>query len=570
MFEWLRSKLRGYPLLDESAEPGVFDPVTGGTQAAAIPVSDLAAYDSPHYRSNNGDKWTGGFGPTQLLTADYWTLRARSAQLFETNLYARGLIRRLVTNEINTGLHLDCTPEERLLGLQKDALVDWTEDVENRFLLWGKNPWLCDHTEKDSFGALQAIVRSEALVCGDVLVVLRQQQATGLPRVQLISGNSVMNPVGKVSLRAGNRISHGVELDGAGRQVAYWVKQADGTSKRLPAYGEKSGRRLAWLVYGTDRRLDEVRGKPMLSLVLQSLKEIDRYRDSVQRKATINSMVAMFIEKTQPTLSTKPMTAAGGALRKGYDLAEGADGTPRAFKAAEQIPGLVIEELGLGEKPTPYPSHGTDEKFAEFEAAILYAVAWVHEVPPEILVLAFKSSYSASQASTAEFKMYLNKVRTKFGDDFCTPIYIEWLVSAALAQKITAPKLLESFRDLSQYDTLCAWTSCDWSGHIKPAIDTLKAAKGYAALIEEGLITRDRASREINGTKYTKNVQTLAIENALLAAAKRPLVELESIGKAAAQPAGGGAAPQNGDSEEEGPEREDEDASDDDSEKEAA
>jgi hypothetical protein len=50
------------------------------------------------YSFDDGSKFAGGFGVTELLLADYWTLRQRSSQLFEQNLYARGLIRRLVTN----------------------------------------------------------------------------------------------------------------------------------------------------------------------------------------------------------------------------------------------------------------------------------------------------------------------------------------------------------------------------------------------------------------------------------------------------------------------------------------
>src|SRR5690606_27010734 len=123
-------------------------------------------------------KWTNSFGPTQILWTDYWTLRARSAQLFKQNLYARGLIRRLVNNEINTGLHLEATPEEKLLGYGDDALADWTEDVENRFALWGKESTLCDHFELITFGALQETVRREALIDGDILVVLQQDQRT--------------------------------------------------------------------------------------------------------------------------------------------------------------------------------------------------------------------------------------------------------------------------------------------------------------------------------------------------------------------------------------------------------
>jgi capsid protein len=509
MFGWFKSVLRV-----------LFPPL-------ALPASAGASSFSPSVW--DGEKYAGGMGPViDELFVDYWALRARSAELFEKNIYARGLVRRLITNEINTGLHLEATPDEGILGVPEDSLGPWSEDVENRFHLWEKDPWLCDHQEQLTYGALQQLVRLEALVEGDVLIVLRQQQSTRLPRVQVIKGSAVQSPSGRLQSPTGNRIVHGVELDSKGRHVAFWITQQDGSSKRQAAWGEKSGRRLAWLVYGTDKRVDDVRGKPFLGLMLQSLKEIDRYRDSVQRKAVINSILAIFIKKGEPKMGTRPM--AGGAHRRGTETAADSGGTPRRFRFLEYgAPGLILDELQHGEEPHGFQPHGTDEKFGDFEEAILQTIAWACEYPPEILRLSFSNNYSASQAAINELKLYLNRVRTAFGDAFCQPIYVEWLVSAVLSQKVKAPKLLESWRNDAEYDTFGAWTSGDWSGHVKPAVDASKLVRGYSEAIDEGLITRDRAARELNGTKYSKNVKKLARENAQLVEAKRPLLELENL-----------------------------------------
>ena len=293
------------------------------------------------------------------------------------------------------------------------------------------------------------------------------------------------------------------------------MTQSDGTSRRMPAVGEKSGRRIAWLVYGTDRRLDDVRGQPLLALVMQSLKEIDRYRDSTQRKAVINSMLAMFIEKSEDKPGSTPIT--GGAVRRGTISADPGDGGgPRTFHVAENIPGVVLDELQHGEIPRAFPSNGTDEKFGEFEEAIIQAVAWALEIPPEILRLTFSNNYSASQASINEFKMFLNLARVLLGDALCAPVYREWLLSEALSQKIAAPGLLESWRDPAQYDVYAAWTANEWAGQIKPAVDLSKLVRGYKEMIAEGLITRDRASRELTGMKFSRVAKQLAIENAQL------------------------------------------------------
>src|SRR5690554_3861797 len=113
-------------------------PAPEAETAPAIPtisVNDLpqasSSYQPPAVPMwDTGEKFLGGFGYTEILALDYWTLRARSAQLFETNHYGRGLIRTFVTNVINTGLHLEATPEESVLGVDEGALDVWTETVE--------------------------------------------------------------------------------------------------------------------------------------------------------------------------------------------------------------------------------------------------------------------------------------------------------------------------------------------------------------------------------------------------------------------------------------------------------
>lgn len=489
-----------------------------------VSVNDLIPYavSAPiHIGNFDGDKFFEGFGATILQMTDYWTLRARSAQLFNENLYARGLIRRLVTNEINTGLHPEPSPDEAIIGVEPESLNEWAEDVENRFVLWGKTPWLCDWSEQTTFGDLQATARQEALVEGDILVVIRVSQATGLPMVQLIRGGLVQSPMNAI----GNpNIKHGVELDDRGRHVAYWILQEDGTTKRLPAWGEKSGRRLAWLVYGTDKRMDDVRGQPLLSLVLQSCKELDRNRDSVQRKALINSILAMFVKKTQDKPSTLPLV--GGAVRKDtYNVTDGS-GATRNFNITKHIPGMVVQELQQGEEPVAFTG-GTDMSFGPFEEVIVSAIAWANEIPPEILKLSFSNNYSASQAAINEFKIYLNRTREKWGDAFCQPIYIEVLVSQVLLQKVIAPSLLEAWRDMKRHDEFTAWVSCDWTGAIKPSTDIRKQAQGYQLLAQEGWITNSRASRELTGTNFSKNIRDLKRENQLKVEAMRPIAEFK-------------------------------------------
>lgn len=494
-------------------------PEATAEETPVMAMSDLGGFGGVA-STYSGDKFIGGFGETKLFSMDYWTLRKRSEQLFTENLYARGLVNRLITNEINTGLTPECMPEEEILGRKPGELENWTELVENRFGLWAKSPTLCDWQQERTFGAIQRLARREALICGDVLVVLRYNEENGLPMVQLISGSKVISPVREP--KKGHKINQGVERDARGRIVAYWIQQEDGEVNRLPSRGEVTGKLTAWLVFGSEKRLEDGRGVPLLTAVLQSLKEIDRYRDSAQRKAVVNSILAMFIKKTQDKIGSLPLS--GGAVKRGSAQAEIPTANP-STTIADMVPGMVMQQLQQGEEPVGFHSQGTDINFPAFESAVLDAIAWSNEIPPEILKLSFSNNYSASQAAINEFKIYLHRMWDQWGENFCDPVFSEWIICESVLGKIDAPGFLASVSDPKKYDIFAAWTSVAWFGSIKPSTDTLKQARGGELQVKYGWTTNARESRIQSGTKWTKNIAKLKVENQQRVEALLPFLE---------------------------------------------
>jgi capsid protein len=492
-----------------------------------IPINALSEFVGGVSSTWNGDKFPGGFGITKdYEIVDHWLLRKRSKQIFTENLYARGLVRRLLTNEINKGLALEATPDADILGLKPEDLAAWAENTERRHIIWGKNPDLCDHRGARTMGALERQARMMALVSGDVLVVLRQGPV-GLPTVDLIDAEHVSDPESDTLIRAvrnrGNKIEYGVEVTPSGRHIAFFVKQANGIHRRITALGAKTGRRQAWLLYGTERLIDDVRGQSLLGLVLQSLKELDRYRDAELRAAVVNSMIAMWVEKTENKMSSLPIQ--GGAVRKDTVTTQDDSEGRKDVQFSSLMPGMMLQELQHGEKPTSYDTKRPNVNMGVFEAAVINGIAWANEIPPEVLTLAFQNNYSASRGAVNEFKMYLERVRAGFGEEFKDPIYQEWLLSEVLSNNIVAPGFLEAWRDPLKWDKYGAWVLADWSGAIKPNVDLLKEVKAYKELVAEGWITRDRASRDLTGMKYSKTVQQLVSENGQLVEALKPLID---------------------------------------------
>ena len=71
----------------------------------------------------NGEKFRGSLGLVKVFNSiDYWTLRQKSQELWTDSPYARGILRRILRNEIFTGLTANSSPNEDILWPGMDDL----------------------------------------------------------------------------------------------------------------------------------------------------------------------------------------------------------------------------------------------------------------------------------------------------------------------------------------------------------------------------------------------------------------------------------------------------------------
>jgi len=482
-------------------------PVIGVDQ---LPTAAAGNYDAPYqFAQLNGDKFVGGYGVTQLQFIDYWTLRHRSIQLFNENLYAEGLINRFITNIVNTGLMLEAKPVASILGIEQESINKWTDEVEARFTMYANCKDMVDFYGEKTLSQLQTQRELQALVEGDVLVVYHFDKLTNLPKIQLISSNSVQSPIdGEGSLADGHYVDHGVEFDKNHREVAYHVLKSDGEYSRFPCVGARSGRVVANLYRPGKRLMGQVRGMPLIGNVLQSLREIDRYRDSVQRKALTTSFLALAVEKDKDSISSMPL---GSAAARSTTITN--DSADYKLNLKNFNPGVFIDDMPAGHKIKMMGSDGTDLSFGDFEAAIINAVAWSKGMPPEILKMAFGSNYAASKQATAEFNMFLDTERANTTTTNDKPLYEQWLQAEVMKGNVKAAGLVESIGDPNKYAITGAWMQSDWSGSVKLNADFVKEVQGWKLAIEEGLATHEMASKALFGRKNNLIMETLKHEN---------------------------------------------------------
>ena len=129
------------------------------------------------------------------------------------------------------------------------------------------------------------------------------------------------------------------------------------------------------------------------------------------------------------------------------------------------------------------------------------------EIPADLLLMSFNSSYSASRAALLEAWKGFRMRRNWLTDDFCRPIYEIWLTEAVARGRISAPGFLT--------DPIIrqAYLESEWIGPSQGQLDPTKEVAAAVAAIENGLSTREAEAVKLNGSQFSANADKLAVEN---------------------------------------------------------
>ena len=464
--------------------------------------------------------------PAEDINANNYTLRQRSRMLYMSAPIAAAALKRQRTNIVGAGLRLKSTIDREVLGFTQEQAEAWQRHTQAEFALWAQRKQACDATGVNNFYGMQQLVALSYPMSGDVFALIKRAESTALMpyslRLHILEADRVRTPeatstkgvynnplltsLTTAKLPNGNYIYDGVEVDKNGAVVAYHIantypREFGGEMTRfarVEAYGKETGLPNILHIMDTERP-EQYRGVPYLAQVIEPMLQMRRYTEAEITAAIVQSFFTAFITSEKEAEDVIPNEVGG----------EGVEEVSRDPNEYEMGVGTINllepgEDVKFG-APT-HPQTGFDA----FMWSMCEQVGACLEMPADLLLMAFNSSYSASRAALLEAWKGFRMRREWLADDFCKPVYEIWLTEAVARGRISAPGFLT--------DPIIrqAYLGSEWIGPSQGQLDPTKEVAAAISAIENGLSTREAEAVKLNGSQFSANADKLAVENELL------------------------------------------------------
>lgn len=442
----------------------------------------------------SGWKTTQGDADADLIV-DLPLLRERSRDLSRNNTIGSAAKSTKITHVVGTGLKLNASVDREFLGLSDDEADAWEGDVERRWALW----WSDVHSDIES-GLTgpehQSLAFSSVLDNGDHFILLTRANRAGQVNplaLQHIEADRVCNENWKTDT---DRLIGGVEKDVSGAPVFYHVlkshpgrryaKSAEWT--KLRAFGETTGRPIT--LHMLDRlRAGQTRGVPHLAPVIEMIKQLGRYTDAEIDAAVKTAMFALVVQ-----------TETGEGLA-GLNYGDWAS-TRKDFYKDNPINAKGGSSLAVGLFPddtfTAFDPNRPNAAAEPFLAAMFQQIGMALEIPYEVLINHFSSSWSASQAALMQMWRTVTTRRAWLARRMLQPIYSTWLSEEIAAGHIAAPGF---FVDPM---VRAAYCGAEWIGDAKGHINEQQQVGAAKDRVDAGFSTMKRETAALTGEDWDR------------------------------------------------------------------
>lgn len=440
---------------------------------------------SPSRRQTSQWQVSTGSANADILP-DLPALRERSRDLARNAPMAVGAINTVVTKVVGTGLSLVSVIDRDVLGMDEAEAEVWQKQTEREFRLWSESRH-CDVTKAQNFYELQELAFRSTLESGDCFALLPmvESPAAYSTAVQLIEADRVAN---KNNARDTLTLAGGIETDQYGAPKAYHFMRGHpgdqyGSSREwdvVPAYAGDTGRRNV-IHLMRKVRVGQARGVPYLAPVIEPLKQLDKYTEAEVMAAVVSSMFTVFVKSEN-----------GGSMSPIMPDETGAQASDKDLKLAS---GLIVGLNPMESIETANPGR-PNTAFDPFIQAILRQIGVALELPFEVLIKHFTSSYTAARAALLDAWSFFRGRREWLAEGFCQPIFEIWMYEAVASGRISAPGFFDD------YAVQKAYLGSQWVGDPPGFLDPLKEVQAQQARLDVGVTTLAAESLGYDGIPW--------------------------------------------------------------------
>jgi capsid protein len=480
----------------------------------------------------DGEKNLGELGPIVKYIPDYENLRHRSWQLFLDSDICQIVIRRLSMWVVGKGMKLQAEPQISVLdtegiSMTQEQSVKFGNSTEARWKIYASSTD-ADYHEEQNLNQLAYTAYLNSKVGGDVLVVLRY--IDDAVKVQLIDGAHIVTPLefnwqgdSTYLTPNGGKVRSGIEYDERMRPVAFHVRKGFNSYERIPVYGKKGGIKQAFLVSGFKYRLDNARAMPLLSVIMETAKKLERYKEATLATVEERAKITLAIEHQLGASGENPwdgarakgmLGASGLGVKLSDDLPKDITGKELADNVAATTNKSAIN-LPQGSKITALDSK-TEANFGAFMEPNIDLMCAAVQIPPDVAMQKYENSYSSSRAATKDWEHTLMVEREDFSGQFYQPIYNFWLEMEILKNKVRAIGYIDAIISKNSM-AIAAYRYARWVGQNVPHIDPVKEVEAVRLKLGKAfdnvpLITLEAATEALNGGDFSTNIQQVAAE----------------------------------------------------------
>lgn len=457
--------------------------VAAKRMAARGQMAIVGAYTGARFDRAALNRWNPHAGSAVADTvSDLPTLRSRSRDQMRNAPMAVGALNTTVSHVVGTGLTLSPALNAKFLGLTQEQADEWQADTAMRYAAWASS-LDCDLSRNLNFYGLQELAFRTVLESGDGFVVTPLVQRPGRARrqlvLQLIEADRVCNPNNNPDTE---ELICGLEIDKttgeakachiARRHPGDWGAGNDWDRRELRS---PSGRRNVIHLF-KQLRPGQPRGVPWIAPILEPLKKISQYTDAELQAAVVSGLFSVFIKMDQNAFATLFDEDAQGAI---VNQKSQWSGELESGKAINLLPGESIDAPNPG-RPNP--------QFDPFLTSVLRQIGVALELPYEVLVMHYQSSYSAARAALLMAWKFFRSRRDWLATYFCQPVYELWLSEEVMAGTIRAPGFFA--------DELVrtAWCQATWTGDGPGSIDPAKEVTAAKERVDMGISTLNAES----------------------------------------------------------------------------